>query len=94
MTDTEQQVEETTATPSRRGRPRPESTIERDAQVLSALEDGPKTRAQLVEATGQSQTYVYLSLYRLRKDGKVTKARDGANHVWTVVTDEDTEDDD
>lgn len=69
---------------ARRGRPRPDVTIQRDQQVLNAL-DGPKTRAQLIEATGLSKNQVYLSLYRLRKDGHVVRDRQGALHVWSRV---------
>lgn len=81
----------------KRGRPRPEATKERDAQVL-ALIDGPKTREQLAEElTAQVRAtnpdaeaikpgLVYLSLYRLRRDNKVTVARgENGKQVWSVA---------
>lgn len=70
------------ATAPRRGRPRPQSTIDRDQQVLQALADGGKTREDLVTATGLGKNQVYLSLYRLRVAGQVERTRDGGKHLW------------
>jgi site-specific DNA-cytosine methylase len=72
-----------------RGRPRPETTIERDNKVLSFVTDEPQTRedlaAKLTEATGTEVKpgLVYLSLYRLRRAGAVQSARVNGKHSWT-----------
>lgn len=82
MTDQPETAAETTATTARRGRPRPQSTIDRDQQVLGALTADGKTREDLVTTTGLTKTQVYLSLYRLRTQGLVERSRDGGKHVW------------
>jgi DNA-binding IclR family transcriptional regulator len=65
-----------------RGRPRPESTIARDAAVLDYLKnaDGPQSRKQIAEGTALPGNQVYLSLYRLSRAGEIH--RDGSN--WSV----------
>lgn len=66
-----------------RGRPRPEVTLERDAKVLDHLKNaGPQTRKQIVEATGILGNEVYLSLYRLKRDGEVSKS----GGTWSAGT--------
>lgn len=82
MTEPTPQAEATETTAARRGRPRPQTTIDRDKQVLDALAGETKTREQLVEATGLTKNQVYLSLWRLRKDGLAERTRDGGKHVW------------
>jgi uncharacterized membrane protein len=77
---------ETAATTSRRGRPRPQSTIDRDQQVLNELTGDGKTREDLVTATNLTKTQVYLSLYRLRAQELVERSRDGGKHVWKQTT--------
>lgn len=69
----------------RRGRPRPDSTIQRDEQVAQALVAGGKTREDLATETGLTKSEVYLSLHRLRRAGRVERTRDGGKHVWTQV---------
>jgi predicted Rossmann fold nucleotide-binding protein DprA/Smf involved in DNA uptake len=81
---TEATADATTDASSRRGRPRPDETITRDKQIFEHLDTG-KTRAQLVEATGLTPNQVYLSLYRLNREGRIERARDGGAHVWTRV---------
>lgn len=68
----------------RAGRPRPQETLDRDEQVFAAL-DAPLTKAQLRERLGEMQpSHIYLSLYRLRNAGRVTRARgEGGAHVWS-----------
>lgn len=66
----------------RRGRPRPDSTIQRDEQVLTAVGADGKTREDLAAGTGLTKSEVYLSLHRLRKQGLVERTRDGGKHVW------------
>lgn len=69
----------------RRGRPRPDETIERDEKVLKLLqEQGAQTRNDIAEALGMGTTIAYLSLDRLRRQGKVRKcAGTGASTLWT-----------
>lgn len=70
----------------RRGRPRSQETIERDARVLTALGAGSRTKEQLVEELALAPQLVYLSLWRLKRDQKVERTSDGvARHTWTVV---------
>lgn len=73
-------------TTSRAGRPRPQETQDRDEQVFAALE-GPMTKQQLVEKlVDLKASYVYLSLYRLRKASRVERTRgENGAHVWTRV---------
>jgi hypothetical protein len=66
----------------RRGRPRPDTTVQRDEQVLAQITE-PRTRGQLAELTGLETKAVYLSLHRLQRDGRITRTRSGADHVWT-----------
>lgn len=74
--------EQTTTTTTRRGRPRPTGTIQRDEQVYDALE-GERTKMELVSVTGLAANEVYLSLYRLQRDGRVLRRRGERGHVWT-----------
>lgn len=75
-----------TDAPTRRGRPRSQETIQRDETVLKTLGEGPKTKEQLVQELGVKDTHVYLSLWRLRRDGKVEKVSDpDTRHLWRVV---------
>ncbi len=60
-----------------RGRPRPDEVVQRDAAVLAALQaagDAGLTRPKLAEATSLPGNQVYLSLYRLKRDGKADRA--------------------
>jgi uncharacterized membrane protein len=77
-------MSEDVATEPRRGRPRSQDTIARDEQVLAAFPegDGTITRAQLAEATSQAEGKVYLSLHRLKRDGKIQRERVNGAHVW------------
>jgi predicted Rossmann fold nucleotide-binding protein DprA/Smf involved in DNA uptake len=72
--------------PARRGRPRSRETLQRDEVVLKALSDGPKTKEQLVEELKLKDTHVYLSLWRLRRDGQVERvSSEDARHLWQAV---------
>lgn len=67
----------------RRGRPRSEETIQRDETVLRTLTEHARTKEQLAQDLGLKDTHVYLSLWRLRRDGKVEKVTDGdVRHLW------------
>lgn len=72
----------------RRGRPRSQETIQRDAEVLKALQDGgPQTKEQLVEAMRLKPSLVYLALWRLKRTGQVERTSDGANrYVWQAAS--------
>lgn len=72
------------ATDPRRGRPRPQETRDRDEAVFEKLVE-PMTREALVEATGTAPKLVYLSLYRLRRDGRVARTRENGAHLWSRV---------
>lgn len=77
---------------AQRGRPRPTDTLERDERVFAALTE-PKTREALVaefvstEAPLDSKL-VYLSLYRLRRDGRIKGERVDGAHKWARVATE------
>lgn len=73
-----------TAPAPRRGRPRPDHTIAQDEKVFAAI-TGPMTRAQLATATELGPNQVYLSLYRLKRDGRIVRTRQGGEHVWAHV---------
>lgn len=66
------------------GRPRPQETRDRDEQIYAALTE-PKTREQLVAETGVESKLVYLSLYRLRRDDRIQRTREGGAHRWARI---------
>jgi len=86
MTETEAPA--TTATASR-GRPRPQTTIDRDNAVLTALQEAGAagvTREVLAQKfPDMKPSHVYLSLFRLRRDGVAQRAQAGGSHVWSAV---------
>lgn len=69
------------------GRTRPNDVIDRDESVFKSLYDnGPATRAQLAERLKLDGKAVYLSLFRLRKSGRITRqSGDDRTQVWQVV---------
>lgn len=81
MTEAAVATEETAA---QRGRPRPTDTLERDEQVFAALTE-PKTREALSTELTMEPKLVYLSLYRLRRDGKIEGKRVDGAHKWSRV---------
>lgn len=68
----------------RRGRPRPQETIQRDAQLLLILRDSGEsmTKYELAEALRISPSVVYLGLRRLKADDRVRHVRMGKRHSW------------
>ncbi len=77
-----------TTTQRKRGRPRPVAAIRRDADIFRRLEAQPMTRNELVNQTGLSNSIVYLSLDRLRKQGRVKLCQgQAAERLWTVRVD-------
>lgn len=69
----------------RRGRPRSQETIDRDASILDLLKDGPLPRREISERLGINLSRTYLALERLRNAGKV-KTCGGSSRamVWTI----------
>lgn len=75
-------TEPTDAPAAGRGRPRPDATVQRDQQVLAQLQaGGPQTRKAVAEATGLEGKEVYLSFYRLQRDGLITRS----GGTWTAT---------
>ena len=69
-----------------RGRPRPAEVKERDERVLVGVIAQPGSNRQALEdALGLTQNEVYMSLFRLRKEGKIEKRREGGKHAWYAV---------
>lgn len=68
----------------RRGRPRPQETLERDDRALASLREGAKTTEELAAALGVEKSIAYLSVYRLKRDGRIVPATEGRNK-WTVA---------
>lgn len=68
----------------RRGRPRPSNTVERDERIYEML-TSPMSKTALVTASGAKPSEVYLSLWRLTRDGRVERTRLDGKHVWQRV---------
>lgn len=64
------------------GRPRPASTVQRDEQVLAYVQASPVpvTKRQVMDALGLEENKAYLSLSRLRADGRLVRSEP----TWTV----------
>lgn len=74
-----------------RGRPRPQSTIDRDAKLLAHLKaNGPMSRNQLADSFGLDKTITYLALDRLRRAGQVRTCADtaGPSTLWSSNVEE------
>jgi hypothetical protein len=76
-----------------RGRPRPDAVVARDQRVLEYLraqvdETGAyvgKSRDEVAQATGLPGNQVYLSFYRLKRDGLITKGGVGGAQKWAAL---------
>lgn len=82
-------METATVTDERRGpgRPRVKSVVERDESVYRQLtEKGSLQVRDIAEAVGVGRNATYLSLWRLRREGRVAYKRDGALRLWSAVT--------
>jgi len=68
-------IENQEAQATRRGRPRPLVTLERDEVVFKALDEAgaTRTRKELTELTGLPGNQVYACLNRLRRTDRVQK---------------------
>lgn len=79
---------EATTESARRGRPRPQTTIDRDEMAyerLASAGDTGLSRVQLAETLGISNSHAYLTLYRLARGGRVSKRRGDNGYVWHVA---------
>lgn len=84
---------ENEAASARTGRPRPSEVVERDQRVLDYLlamrnEDGTfqgKSREEVAEALGLEGKQVYLSFYRLKRDGKIAKGGAVGAQKWAAL---------
>lgn len=93
--ETTTEATEATTPEGGRGRPRPSATLERDEKVFEFLSTGGKTRPAVAEAFELSIAEAYLSLARLRTDGRVKSERRNGKMTWyrpDVVEPEVTED--
>lgn len=71
---------------SGRGRPRPDTTRQRDETVFAVVTAEPATKVELAEKLGMESSLVYLSLLRLRRDGRVQNLRNAAGkHAWQLA---------
>jgi len=84
---------EVAATPSGSGRPRPQATLDQDARVLAYLSDENveniatgKTKDELAATLELPPNKVYLSLWRLKRDGAVHKISAGGAARWVAGT--------
>jgi hypothetical protein len=82
---------ESTEQTSRRGRPRSQEAIARDEAVYGTLADGAQlTRNEIAEKLGFAGGLTYLSIYRLRREGRVVRVSDGTTRrAWRRTTDEE-----
>lgn len=71
----------------KRGRPRPQSTIDLDAEVFSLLtRNGPMSREDISVSCVVNLHITYRSLCRLRAAGQVVTHRIGKRHLWMTYT--------
>lgn len=70
----------------KRGRPRPQYTLDLDEAVYLALIAGPRGRTDLASSLGVTINVMYLSLRRLREAGRVDIYRHGKRHLWMHYT--------
>lgn len=84
MTDESPGATEATEAQGGRGRPRPQATIDRDAQVLAHIQAaGPQTRKQISAALPDIKgSEIYLSLYRLSRATPAAVVKEGT--AWKV----------
>lgn len=70
---------------AKRGRPRPQEVIDRDEKVYEAIPADGATRDEIADETGYELSEVYLSLFRLKRDGWVERVPNedgGFTRVW------------
>jgi len=73
---------------TRRGRPRPDETVQRDeavfGQVQAAGAEGV-TRDKVAADIGLQPNQVYLSFFRLKRDGRIVRSSGTGRAIWTVA---------
>lgn len=70
----------------RRGRPRPQETIQRDERLILILREvQDMTKYELADALQVSPSVVYLALRRLKADGRVQHRSIGKRHSWRLA---------
>lgn len=76
--------------PRPRGRPRPDDTISRDERVLELLGRGSLSRQELADRLGVNINLAYLSLRRLRQQGRVHQIHategDARTYLWELTS--------
>jgi hypothetical protein len=79
-------TETATSAASGSGRPRPQATIDQDAKVLAYLGEAGegKTKDEIASALELGPNKVYLSLWRLKRDGAVHKTSAGGAARWVA----------
>lgn len=84
-TPTETTTAETT-TKSGSGRPRPQTTLDRDAKVLAYLSQQTEGQSKddIAKGTELPANEVYLSLWRLKRDGAIHKTSSGGAARWVA----------
>jgi site-specific DNA-cytosine methylase len=67
-----------------KGRPRPDATVQQDEAAFNALAGDGLTKDELATALNVPNGKAYLSLYRLRRDGRIhkTKVEGKTGYVW------------
>lgn len=70
---------------TRRGRPRPTTTLLRDERIHALLTTAPRTRGDLVRETGELPSIVHLALKRLQHAGRVRQCAADGTIVWSVA---------
>lgn len=77
---------------TRRGRPRPQASIARDARVLELIQLQPRTTTEIADALkaegvgDATPGLAYLSIFRLKKGNpKPVKAKVDGKTVWSVA---------
>lgn len=68
----------------RRGRPRPQETIQRDHQLVRVLREADEsmTKYELAEVLRVTPGMAYLALRRLKAEGLVQHVWIGKRHSW------------
>jgi hypothetical protein len=85
-TPTEGATEAPVANASGGGRPRPQATLERDAKVLEYLaqQTEGQSKDDIAKGTELPANEVYLSLWRLKRDGEIHKTSSGGAVRWVA----------
>lgn len=74
----------------KRGRPRPQDTMDRDEKIYQLLaQSGPLSKEEVATRLGFANNLVYMSLYRLQRDNYVRRvtAANGTkrSNTWEAI---------